>query len=144
MDQITAHFLSVLARQQKDIAVYRCKSTPEAAPYAVDCSSFVQWLYSQVGIQLPRLAFEQFHACRGYVPARMAQPGNLVFMGGSAKTSWHTCPLLGADHVGFVSTDLTVIHAANAGREVVEDPLDLFTTWRQEKHSQVFCAGRVL
>jgi cell wall-associated NlpC family hydrolase len=43
-----------------------------------DCSGFVQWVYGQFGIQLPRTTFEQWNAGT-HVAMSQLQPGDLVF-----------------------------------------------------------------
>lgn len=42
-----------------------------------DCSGFVQWLYAQKGIQLPRTTFQQWHA--GKPVSGPLRPGDIVF-----------------------------------------------------------------
>jgi len=49
-----------------------------ASPSGFDCSGFVQYVYSQNGIRVPRTADVQFAAGRR-VPSTAPQPGDLVF-----------------------------------------------------------------
>ncbi len=43
-----------------------------------DCSGLVQWAYSQLGVNLPRTAQQQFNATARIAPSDL-QPGDLVF-----------------------------------------------------------------
>lgn len=138
------HFLTAIARTHVGKARYQLKAMPERAPYVVDCSSFVQWLLRQINLELPRLAFEQFHFCleRGVlVPARLAQPGDLLFRGGGPRMYWKSCPVMGIDHVGHVTTDCTVIHASCKWGVVIEESLETFME-RGSNGSTGRCAGR--
>jgi cell wall-associated NlpC family hydrolase len=54
-----------------------------AGPNAFDCSGFVQYVYSQVGVSLPRTAAEQQGAVTP-VAASAARPGDLIFIGSPA------------------------------------------------------------
>ncbi|MBV9846966.1 MAG: C40 family peptidase [Kutzneria sp.] len=48
-------------------------------PVGYDCSGLVQQAYLSVGVVLPRVADQQYHA-GALLPVRQAQPGDLVFL----------------------------------------------------------------
>jgi hypothetical protein len=53
-----------------------------------DCSGFVQWLYGQQGISLPRTTYQQYG--KGIpIPKTELKPGDIVFFEGSAKGPGH-------------------------------------------------------
>lgn len=85
-------------------------STPEG----FDCSGFVQYLYGQLGIALPRTASEQFEVGRKIDVDRLA-PGDLVFFRTEGRR---------VTHVGVAVGDGTFIHAPNARSRVRTDRLD--------------------
>lgn len=65
-------------------------STPGVA---LDCSGLTSWVYSKIGIQLPRVADDQSRAVKA-VSADQAKPGDLVFLYDSTGNSYHTGILL--------------------------------------------------
>lgn len=94
-----------------------------------DCSGFTQWVYSQVGIEIPRTSVQQCLAS-GHVQRDSLAKGDLVFFSRNRKTS-------GVYHVGIVidddSADVKFIHATRGGVRVT--PL--------KKYDRVFlCGGR--
>jgi cell wall-associated NlpC family hydrolase len=67
---------------------YKWGATPEEAPDAFDCSSFVQHLFKKIGIELPRVSFFQCADANGIevVPASdytNLEPGDLIFTRGT-------------------------------------------------------------
>ncbi|HSP37943.1 MAG TPA: C40 family peptidase [Frankiaceae bacterium] len=54
-----------------------------AGPSSFDCSGFTQYVYSRLGVNLPRTAAEQ-QAAVMHVSQSAAQPGDLIFMGSPA------------------------------------------------------------
>lgn len=97
--------------------------------FGYDCSGFVQMLYRQTGIAIPRnskdqAAWEGFHE----VPLDDLQSGDLIFFG---KDSTHIT------HVGIYLGEGRYIHSTVAGNEPyihinkVEDPLFDFKTARR-------------
>lgn len=95
---------------------YKCLGAPykygaelKEAPNAFDCSSFTQYLYSLVGIELYRRAIDQ--ACEGIVVKRDdLQPGDLIFIKGDWGRYNPRFPQ-GVGHVLMYVGDNKVIHA---------------------------------
>lgn len=86
-------------------------------PNSFDCSGFTQYVYKQFGINLPRVAEDQFHSGPGRKVSD-PRPGDLVFghaRGGS-----------GIQHVGIITGNGTMIHAGNEQTDVEETN---FTSW---------------
>lgn len=73
-------------------------------PSGFDCSGFVQYVFEQHGVQLPREARQQFQTGRAVDPAGL-QPGDLVFF---------TTVAPGASHVGIVVGGDQFVHAPNS------------------------------
>ncbi|WP_434994006.1 NlpC/P60 family protein [Arthrobacter sp. Ld5] len=109
-------------------AAYSFQSTPVAAPAAAsgivatamqglgsgyvyggtsfgawDCSAFVQWVYAQHGIDLPRTTWSQFATM---TPTSNPQPGDLVSQNGGG-------------HVGIYLGDGQMISALNASQGTI-------------------------
>jgi len=81
-----------------------------------DCSGLVQWVYRQVGIDLPRTAQEQYDATRRLGPAEL-RPGDLVYFASTYPSSdWIT-------HVGIYVGNGQMIDAPNEGDVVREMPV---------------------
>ena len=85
-----------------------------ASPDGFDCSGFVQYLYRQAGVSLPRTASEQFDVGLEVETRRLA-PGDLVFYRTEGRR---------VTHVGVVVGDGTFIHAPNTRSRVRIDRLD--------------------
>lgn len=72
-----------------------------------DCSGFVQWLYGQKGIQLPRTTYQQFKVGKA-VNVNSLKPGDIVFFEPSAQGPGHEGLYIGngqfiqAPHTGDV------------------------------------------
>lgn len=81
-------------------------ATPAAG---FDCSGFVQWVYGQFGISLPRTSFDQWNAGT-HVSYSALQPGDLVFF---------TTGGVFADHVGIYLGDGNFISATTPEQGVV-------------------------
>ena len=81
-------------------------------PKAFDCSGFVQYVFGEYGISLPRTAKEQ--AGIGDAPrAGDLRPGDLLFFYGGQ----------GAQHIAIYVGGDTIIHASSAARRVRLDVL---------------------
>jgi len=75
---------------------------------AFDCSGLVQWSFAKAGIELPRTAQEQYDATTR-IAADEAEPGDLVFFGGSAGD---------VSHVGIVVGPGLMLDATHTGAYV--------------------------
>lgn len=123
---IMALDVDIIALARRCIGVSRyCRGVQTAsAPAVVDCSSFTKWLYSKRGIWIPRLSIQQ----RQFgipVPLDECIAGDLVFT--SAPINYyHDDSADGVGHVGIVTEEGTVIHAANGKANVVEAPFEEF------------------
>lgn len=97
----------------QDLVSYACQF--EGVPYVWggtspsgwDCSGFVQYVYRQYGVYLPRTSYEQ-GVCGRAVPNGEQQPGDLVCYGG---------------HVGIYIGNGQLIHASSPGVGTVIYPL---------------------
>lgn len=95
---------------------YRTSITYDA-PKLFDCSSFTAFLYSEVGIAIPRISVDQFFF-GDHVEEENIKPGDLIFaVGDSAKIYYESVEFLpglkseGINHVGLYLGDDRVIHA---------------------------------
>lgn len=74
-------------------------------PAGFDCSGFVQYVYNECGISIPRVTYTQQAACTPVALSNL-QPGDLVFWGASAY------------HVGIYLGNGQYIHAPAPGQSV--------------------------
>ncbi len=79
-----------------------------------DCSGFVQWVYSRVGISLPRTSYAQWNVGTHISEAQL-QPGDLVFF---------TTDGVFANHVGIYLGNGEFISAATPSQGVVVQSLN--------------------
>lgn len=79
-------------------------------PRGFDCSGFVQYVFAQYGIALPRTAHEQV-AYGDAPPPGDLRPGDLLFFFGDR----------GAQHVAIYVGGDTIIHASSGGHRVKLD-----------------------
>lgn len=100
---------------------YKRRSTFSDAPERVDCSSFIKWIYGQLGIWMPRYAVQQFQSGINVNESELREL-DLVFTRG-ANPIYLTDPGCMVGHVGLCTGSETIIHAANTRRGVVEDDL---------------------
>lgn len=63
---------------------YKFGARSYEAPKYFDCSSFVQYLYKRIGVDLPRTALEQID-CGRPIKINDLQPGDLVFKKGNGR-----------------------------------------------------------
>jgi cell wall-associated NlpC family hydrolase len=85
-----------------------------ASPAGFDCSGFVQYLFSQLGVALPRTAEQQFEIGRRIGDGALAA-GDLVFFRTDGRR---------VSHVGVATGTGSFIHAPNARSRVRLDRLD--------------------
>jgi cell wall-associated NlpC family hydrolase len=86
-----------------------------AGPDGFDCSGLVFWVYSQLGLQVPRTTWEQLEWATPIEPSQL-QPGDLVFFASTSGSS-------GISHVGIYVGGGGVVMAVNNGDIVREVPL---------------------
>lgn len=67
-----------------------------------DCSGFVQYIYSQLGVNLPRVSQDQARATTS-IPVSQAEPGDLLFWG-STGSEYHVGIYLGNNQ--FIDADM--------------------------------------
>ena len=86
-----------------------------------DCSGLTWWTYRQLGVDLPRISYEQYEVGQP-VGRRDIRPGDLVFfrLPGNPKNM----------HVGIATERGTFIHSPRSGGRVREDSMDL-PYWRE-------------
>jgi len=84
-----------------------------ADPDGFDCSGFVQYIFAQVGVPLPRGALEQAAAGES-VDRRALREGDLVFFAIDGRT---------ISHVGIVSGADSFVHAPSSRGSVREESL---------------------
>ncbi|MDD5265430.1 MAG: C40 family peptidase, partial [Candidatus Bipolaricaulis sp.] len=83
---------------------YKYGSKPDEAPDIFDCSSFVQYLYKNIGITLPRTALEQAHIGRKINPKSSLEVGDLIFFKGTVGRYDNKFPI-GIGHVAIYIGD---------------------------------------
>jgi cell wall-associated NlpC family hydrolase len=89
----------------------------ESTRSGFDCSGLVQFVYSEVGIALPRVAQDQFDAGPLVPPGASVQPGDLVFFGSSVND---------VEHVGMYLGDGLMLDAPHTGAVVRLDRVQGF------------------
>jgi cell wall-associated NlpC family hydrolase len=77
-------------------------------PSGFDCSGFIQYVFAQHGVRMPRKVSEQFHEGSSVDAARL-EPGDLVFF---------TTVAPGASHVGIALGGDEFVHAPSSTGEV--------------------------
>ncbi len=110
--------LVALARDRVGASRYRRGAAMTEAPDLFDCSGFIKWLFAQRGIWLPRRSIQQFRIGRP-VAFDALLPGDLVFSAGS-RGYFDEDPASAIGHVGLLTGEGTVIHAADRRRGVAE------------------------
>ena len=115
-----------LARQCLGTSQYRRGARLVEAPSVVDCSSFIKWLYAERGIWLPRRSIQQ-RGLGEIVGQSDVIAGDIIFISGYIDYYLEN-PEDGVGHVGIVTGERTVIHAANKKLGVIETFLEKFAT----------------
>ncbi len=86
-------------------------------PDTFDCSGLTQKAWAAAGVQIPRVAQNQYHSGGARVPINKAQPGDLLFWGtGRNPDAVH--------HVAMYLGDSKVLHAPQPGESV-----EITTLW---------------
>lgn len=105
---------------------------PEEAPRRFDCSSFVQYLYKKVGIDLPRNSIDQAASGRCVRDAKKLKVGDLLFFTSKVGRYNRKFPM-GVGHVAIYIGSNRGIHAKYKklpggvdGGKVKLDSLDYF------------------
>ncbi len=98
---------------------YKYGAKPEEAPDFFDCSSFIQYIFKQAGIELPRSTIMQAEAGVP-VDVKDIQAGDLFFLHGVRGFYNRNFPQ-GIGHVILYIGDGRTIHAAS--RRVQENPV---------------------
>jgi phenylalanyl-tRNA synthetase beta subunit len=107
------------------------------APHAFDCSSFLAYLFVHAGIQIPRMAVDQYVFGEA-VDRQDARAGDLVFSNtGDGKIYYKTVEWLagtsvpeGVDHCGLYLGEGNVIHATRTTGKVTIEKLDGSTQFK--------------
>lgn len=85
-------------------------------PSSEDCSSFIQKVFSLVGVELPRSSREQAQDPRFFEVSRdQLRPGDLVFFRNTYRR--------GISHVAFMVDPQTMIHASPRDKQVAKASL---------------------
>ena len=85
------------------------------SPKGFDCSGFVQYVFREQGIELPRTSQQQAQVGRAIAPSRSAlQPGDLMFFASGGPIN----------HVAIYAGDNRIIQASGSAGAVVYDDLD--------------------
>lgn len=91
------------------------------APKIFDCSSFTQYLYRRVGIELPRTALQQARFGRKIIPKlKNLQIGDLLFFHGTKGHYDENFPK-GIGHVMMYIGNGEIIHAKSSAKKVVKE-----------------------
>ena len=105
-------------------------STTFDAPNCFDCSSFVKYLFRQIGVELPRVTIEQVEAGKK-VTLKTIKPGDLIFSKGD-RPHFNKKHPKGLGHVALYVGGNKVIHAVGGlVKKVVEEPLKRFVKRNQ-------------
>lgn len=83
-------------------------------PSGFDCSGFTQYVYSQIGVQVPRNSYDQYQVGKT-VNKTDLQPGDLVFFSTYAP---------GPSHLGIYIGEGKFVHALNQETGVTTSTLD--------------------
>lgn len=102
------------------------------APVRFDCSSFVLYIFRQLGIELPRMSFQQYYF--GFpTPDDKLLPGDLVFRSQKKPQQGVSGDRKNFGHVGIYIGNNRVIHASSDKKKVVEEALASFKKYSTYK-----------
>lgn len=119
LDQVLKSAKSFIAKAKYKYGA----STTFDAPRQFDCSSFVRWLYRQIGVNIPRVTIEQIDFSQS-IPKTKIQAGDLVFTRGRKPHFSRKHPK-GVGHVGLYIGGKQVIHIIEK-KGVIKEPLSKF------------------
>jgi cell wall-associated NlpC family hydrolase len=91
---------------------YKYGAKPSEAPRYFDCSSFIQYLYGQIGHKLPRSTIEQAEYGKKINNIKNIRAGDLIFLHG-IKGHYNKKFPMGIGHVVMVLDKNKVIHASS-------------------------------
>ena len=100
-------------------------------PYTFDCSGFVQYVYSLVGISVSRSSYTQYYYDGYNVPYEQAQPGDILSWG-----AYDGAPSHSALYVG----NGLMIHAANPSTGVIVSDV---AAWTRGSGTRVIAVKRI-
>jgi len=95
------------------------------APQEFDCSSFIQYLYARVNIDLPRAGLQQASCGKKITPTSELEVGDLLFLKGTQGHYNKDFPE-GIGHVVLYIGKGKVVHASGDAGEVIEEPVNKF------------------
>lgn len=81
-----------------------------SSPLGFDCSGFVQYMFKQVGINLPRISYQQATSGKRIALSEL-RPGDLVAWDNSSRNA-------GADHIAIYIGNGQIIEAPKPGSSV--------------------------
>jgi len=100
---------------------YKYGARPEEAPNYFDCSLFVQYVFGQIGIKIPRSTIEQAEfAGKKVEELSQIKEGDLIFIRGESGHYNKTFPE-GIGHVALYLGDGKVIHATS--KRISHEPI---------------------
>lgn len=91
---------------------YKYGAKPSEAPHYFDCSSFIQYLYKEIGCNLPRSTIEQAEKGQIVKNLKNLQSGDLIFLHGTRGHYNKKFPM-GIGHVAMYLNENQAIHAAS-------------------------------
>lgn len=100
---------------------YLYGASPDEAPAKFDCSSFVQYLYKNIGVVLPRTAIEQAHMGEAVLPDQL-QKGDLLFFRGVVGRYNREFPQ-GIGHVAVFVGNKSAVQATGGSKKVILTPI---------------------
>lgn len=110
--------LVALARAHVGRGAYKRGAPIDKAPWIVDCSSLVKWLYAQRGIWLPRRSVQQW-SYGVAIEQCDVQAGDLVFTKGYRPYQHSDGTSIG--HVGIMTDVNRVVSASKVNNDRYED-----------------------
>ena len=119
--------LIAMARECVGTSLYRRSARLRESPSVVNCSQFTRWLFSHIGVWLPRRAIEQRDNGAGVLltSSEFVCAGDLVFSNGR-DAYYHDRPGDGVGHVGIATADASVVCASRKAGGVHEVSLAEF------------------